>query len=245
MKLLKRLLEAGLPLARGKVLQRICIGLGYTAVELSEGLCGLAFTWFEPGCCELLPRETSFWDRPADLVLKGLLSPHPLERTVALAVLNALGGSRPQPFLSGDLLESLNLDREDQVAMIGYFEPLVRKLSGKVKTLWIFEREERVPGFYSESDLPRYLPEANLVLISATTLLNQTLEDLLSLIKKAREVVLLGPSTPLFPEAFRFTPITLLSGIRVRSPEFVFRQVAQAKGFPSLREGLEKVNLRI
>jgi len=93
--------------------------------------------------------------------------------------------------------------------------------------------------------MPYYLPRAKVILITSVTLLNQTLEDLFPFCQKAREVVLLGASTTLLPEVFQFTPITLLSGVRVRNPDFVFRQVAQAKGFPSLKEGIEKVNLRV
>lgn len=248
MTLYDRLLEVTLPLARGKVVKRLCIGLGYTAVEISGGQVGLAYTLFEPGCCELLPKELTFWEKPADLVLRGLLSSHSLETTIALATVNALLNNRELSFLYGDTLSVISPKSEDEVAMVGYFEPLARKLSGRVKALWIFEKGERHgPGLLSEAEMPEYLPRASLVFITSVTLINRTLEDILDQIKRAREVVLLGASTPLAPEVFRFTPVTLLSGVRVRQKEKerIFRLVAEAKGFPSLKEGLEKVNFRV
>ncbi len=246
MRIFERLLEVALPLARGKLIRRLCIGLAYTAVELTGGRVGLAYTLFEPGCCDRLPREITFWERPADLVLRGWSSPHPLEATVALATLNALLNSRELPWVEGDVLTQILPGPEDEVAMVGFFEPLARKLYGRVKNLWIFEKgEHRGPGLLSEAEMPEFLPKATLVFITSVTLINRTLEDILSRIRRAREVILLGPSTPLAPEVFRDTPISVLSGVKVRDTEAVFRMVAEAKGMSALREALTKVNIRV
>ncbi len=246
MKLYERLFEAARPLARGKLIERLVIGLGYTVVELTGGWTGLAYTLFEAGGCEYLPREISFHEKPADLALKGLFSPHPLEVGVALAVANALFNHRELPTIPGDVLNLVRPQPGDEVAMVGYFEPLYRKLSGRVKNLWVFERGERLgPGLLSEAEMPVFLPRASLVLVTSVTLINRTLEDILSQIERAREVVLLGPSTPLAPEVFEDLPISLLSGVKIRDPEGVFRAVAEAKGFPGLKAFVEKVNLRV
>ncbi|MBX6422281.1 DUF364 domain-containing protein [Thermosulfurimonas sp. F29] len=246
MNLYARLMEMALPSARGRLLERVFVGLGYTAVELTGGLAGLAYTLFEAGCCEYLPREVVLHGRPADLVLRGLLSPHPLERTVALAVANALLNHRELPVVPGDVLDLVRPQPEDEVAIVGYFEPLYRKLSGRVKNLWVFEKGERLgPGLLSEAEMPEFLPRASLVFVTSVTLINRTLEDILSRIERAREVVLLGPSTPLAPEVFRDLPVSLLSGVRVRDSEGVFRAVAEARGFPGLKAFVEKVNVRV
>ncbi|QJA05652.1 hypothetical protein FVE67_02035 [Thermosulfurimonas marina] len=246
MRLEEALVEAATPLARGRILRRVFIGLGYTAVELSDGRCGLAYTLFEPGCCDYLPPEVSFRGRPADLALRHLLSTHPLERSVALATVNALFNSRKLPLLEGDVLELVRPRPEDEVAMVGHFEPLARKLSRKVKHLWIFEKGERLgPGLLPETEMPVFLPRATLVFVTAVTILNRTLEDILEQIQRAREVVLLGPSTPLAPEVFCDFPMSLLSGVRVKDAEALFSGVAEARGFRGLKEALEKVNLRV
>ena len=246
MKLEEALLRHALSLARGKVINRVMIGLGYTVVELSDGSTGVAYTLFEPGCCSYLPSEITFRERPADLALRGLLSSQPLESCVALAVANALWNSRALPFIKGDPLELIRPGTEDDVAMVGFFEPLVKRLYGRVRHLWIFERGERLgPGLLPEAEMPLFLPRATLVLITSVTILNHTLEDILAQVDRAREVVLLGPSTPLVPEVFKDTPVSLLSGVKVKDAEGVFRAVAEAKGFPGLKPYVEKVNLRV
>ncbi len=243
MNLAKRILEFSLPLARGKLVKRLCVGLGYTFVETSDGRSGIAYTLFERDCCGLIPPQTSFWERPLDLVIRNITSPNSVERTVALAAVNALLNSRKfSSFEEGDVLFRLKLLPEDDVAMVGYFEPLFRKLTHRVRNLWVFERGEGLrPGLLSEAEMPEFLPRATVVLITSVTILNQTLEDVLAQVERARAVVLLGPSTPLAPELFEGTPVTHLSGAVVLDPEKAFRYVAEAKGMPALKEVLKKV----
>ncbi|RUM88552.1 MAG: hypothetical protein DSZ24_03395 [Thermodesulfatator sp.] len=81
--------------------------------------------------------------------------------------------------------------------------------------------------------------------MTSVTILNRTLEDILEQVRRAREVVLLGPSTPLAPEVFGDLPVSLLSGVRVKDPERILAGVAEAKGFRGLKSALEKVNLRV
>lgn len=47
------------------------------------------------------------------------------------------------------------------------------------------------------SQAAEMLPQCQVVILSATTLLNRTVDDLLDLCRNARELAILGPSTPL------------------------------------------------
>ena len=52
-------------------------------------------------------------------------------------------------------------------------------------------------------------------MLSATTLLNHTIDGLLDYCKEAREIAILGPSTPFLPKLFSRRNVTILSGIQV------------------------------
>jgi hypothetical protein len=58
-------------------------------------------------------------------------------------------------------------------------------------------------------------------------------------------VTLLGPSTPLLPEAFADTPVTWLSGIRIENPAQVLRVVSEGGGTRTFSPYVQKVNLRL
>ena len=61
----------------------------------------------------------------------------------------------------------------------------------------LFERKP-IPdlGVLPDSAAGDLLPECQIVVLSATTLLNQTIDGLLAYCKAAREIAILGPSTP-------------------------------------------------
>jgi len=84
-------------------------------------------------------------------------------------------------------------------------------------------------------------------LITATTLINGTIDELLAAAKDCREVVLLGPSTPLVPEVFATMPhlVTLLAGVVVTDAEELLRTVAQGGGTRDFKTSAVKVNVRV
>jgi len=246
MKVYERLLEKALSRGRGRRVVDVRIGLGYTAVALDNGAVGLAYTSLEEKAgCNILPPEVSFHDRPADIVAKYFLSPNLIEAGVGLATINAILNRPREDYLQGDPLSLLELSPEDRVAMVGFFEPLVKRLQGKVQELWVFERSEgRFAEALSEVEMVDYLPQATVAIITSVTLINKSLEEILNLLERPRAVVLLGPSTPLLPEAFHDQKITLLSGMVVRDND-ILKVVSEAKGTKAFGPYVEKVNLAL
>ncbi len=242
----ERLLERASSRARGRLVEDVRIGLGYTGVKLDDGRVGLAYTLFEDkkSCNVLLP-EPAFSGRPADLICRYFLSAHPLEAGVGLATINAIINQPREDFLPGDPLEIVGLHPEDKVAMVGYFEPLAQRIRGKVAELWIFERTEgRFAEALTEAEMFDLLPEATVAIVTAVTLINKTFEEIMGLLRRAREIILLGPSTPLLPEAFEDYPVTLLSGVLVKDAT-ILRPISEAKGMKAFGPFIEKVNLRL
>lgn len=246
MKVYDRILEKALSRGRGRLVEDVRIGLGYTAVKLSDGKLGLAYTVLEEKTtCNLLAPEVSFAGRPADLVARSFLSSNLLEAGVGLATINAILNQPRDDYLYGDPLELLSLEPEDRVAMVGYFEPLARRLRGRVAELWIFERTEgRLAEALSEAEMFTYLPEATIVILTAVTLINKTFEEVISLVERPREMLLLGPSTPLVPEVFEGYPISLLSGVLVKN-EGILQPVSEAKGMRAFGPFIEKLSLKL
>ena len=98
--------------------------------------------------------------------------------------------------------------------MVGYFAPLLPWVRETGSHLDILELKP-VPDTRPAEEAAAVLPQCDVALITATALANHTLENLLGLTESAREVVLLGPSTPMLPEVFVGTPVTLLAGVEV------------------------------
>jgi uncharacterized protein len=124
-------------------------------------------------------------------------SSSPLACAVALATLNALTDAPPEA-IEADQLTELRITSRDVIGMVGYFGPLVEPLHSRAKALHIFERRSGVAtDVLPEAAAAQMLPQCDVVILSATTLINRTLDNLLCLSRNAHEVAILGPSTPL------------------------------------------------
>jgi len=243
----KNLVEASLSIARAKKIKRVCVGIHYTMVEIERGGVGLAYTLLPSAktCCEL-GNEFNFWKSPADVVIKGYLGGHPIEVSIGLATINAIFNHKKdllKDFVVGDVFSEIKLNSKDEVLMIGFFEPLFKKLEGKVSKIWVIEKKPEE----SSVKISDIKTKVKVAIITSSTLVNKTLHSVLEELEGIPEVLLMGPTTPLNPEVFRFTPITWLCGSRVKDSELLFRLVCEGKSAPSFFKSgaLEKVNVKV
>jgi len=236
-----------LPAAATRSVADIRVGLGYTAVQLDDGRCGLAYTFrdeAQEGCCVIREAGTLTGRRASDLA-EWARSPDPVTSAAGLATLNALTDAPPSA-TEADLLTELQVTSKDIVGMVGYFGPLAGPLRSRGKALHVFERRPSAePGMLPEAAAPELLPQCHVVILSATTLLNRTLDDLLAHCPNAREVAILGPSTPWLPPVFAERGVTLLSGVYVVQPERVLRVVSEGGGTRQFGRAVRKVTLRL
>ena len=96
-----------------------------------------------------------------------------------------------------------------------------------------------------ESEAYKQLPSCQVVLITSTSIVNHTIDGILDAAHLCREVVLLGASTPMFPEAFAGTPVTLLSGVVVTRPQEIMDIVGTGGGVRRFKNHIRKVNLHL
>jgi len=244
----KKIRDLLMPRARGMCVKDVRIGLGYTAVLLENGQTGVAYTFHEniKKGCTVFKGLQPLAGREASNLLALLDSTDKIEMAVALATANALANTMRDGFLEGDSIEYLHIAPEDRVGMVGYFAPMIPRLKEKTSSLMIFEQiKQRRGDLLPEEEAYRFLPQCQVAMITSTSILNHTIEGLLDAARSCREVILLGASTPLLPEAFSGTPVTLLSGVVVTRPEEVLRIVSEGGGMRLFKKNIKKVNLSI
>lgn len=223
------------------------IGLAYTGVLLSEKYGGVACTpLYEFSGCPTLDFQETLKGSSAEKLLKLSFSKNPLEAAVGIATVNALSHMllelKPENFPVSNI-DVLDLIKPgDKIAMIGYFAPLVPKILKITNKLTILEkRDVEATDTQEIKILPseraaEVLPESDIIIISASTLANQTFDDLLALRGKSREVILLGPSTPLYPKPFFKQGITAVMGTKIFDPITMLTIVSEAGGTKKLHQ---------
>jgi uncharacterized protein (DUF4213/DUF364 family) len=83
------------------------------------------------------------------------------------------------------------------------------------------------------------LVSCTVAIVTGTTLINATFDEVLSRLRRPRAAVLLGPSSPLCPEAFRGTAISHVAGARVGDVDAVLRVVSEGGGTMKMRPFLD------
>jgi uncharacterized protein (DUF4213/DUF364 family) len=176
--------------------------------------------------------------------LAGLVHSNSLmETAIGMATLNALLPEQEELWADLNAAEVIaQRGAGKQVALVGHF-PFIPQLREQVGTLWVLE--QRPQG----EDLPasaasKVIPQADVVAITGTTLLNHTFEGLMALCRPEALVLLLGPSTPLSPILFDYG-VHLLSGSVVEDIEAVLRAVSQGANFRQVhRQGVRLVTMQ-
>ncbi len=230
----------------GKVIS-VDVGLFWTAVvvENERGLrCGLAATHHRSDHEHAQPAVSEagglhLW-RALDLAHL-VRAPSPTEVAIGLATINAL---LPEPTHKAILPAEEYIARQSsqgRVALVGHF-PFVDWLRPRVAQLWVLELEPR-PGDYAADAAAEIIPQADVLAITSSTLINGTFESLFALRRQDAKVMLLGPSTPLSPRLFDLG-IQVLSGSLVREIEAVRWCVRQGGNFRQVkRQGVDLVTL--
>ncbi|MHB1416702.1 MAG: Rossmann-like domain-containing protein, partial [Chloroflexota bacterium] len=206
--------------------QEVRIGAFWTAVVSAR--CGLAGTLLDAAAVhgQAVVQEAGRLHESGALALTALAkSTSALERSVGVAALNSLlpvDEARCVELNAGDLLAEKG--RGKVVALVGHF-PFIPRLRQQVGSLSVLELRPQ------EGDLPaeeatRVVPEADVVAITGSALLNGTLQGLLDLCHPDAFVVVLGPTTPLSPVLFDYG-VDVVSGTLVVDPEQVLTQVSQ------------------
>ncbi len=241
-------------------LMKVRLGMHLSAVQLSDGSCGVAGN--APGNGQHAPRkkERDFGDfTPNQIrgrkVLDLLETPKqgPIIDTLKIAVLNAistalLAEADYTVIEDKDPIELLDLTQKRKITMVGAFQSYIRNLSAAGHQLQVLEMNadsmgEDLQKYYVPAhEYPSVIPDSDVVIITGLTLVNQTIDGLLSHITPGTEVVVSGPSANILPEVLFSNGVTIIGATRITDPEILFSTVGEGgSGYHLFRYGARKI----
>ncbi len=234
--------------SKGLYVKEARIGLGYIGVLLGEnrlGLSALLRSELPPGCSTSIRAGTLAGSSASELL--GLLvnGVNPLEKAIGLATANAILSPDITEEPERDSIDLMKLSPGDSVAMVGYFGPLVRRIKKTGATLYIIERDSNRMQIPNREERDAILKQCSVVIITATSILNDTIEDVFNGLGASRHVAIMGPSTPMLGEAFTQTPVTHLSGSVILDPGTIMQIVSEGGGTPDMRRFLRFIDRQI
>lgn len=219
-----------------------CIWVGAHWTVVCSRHCGLASTLLseKPHGHERVREVGRLHLKSARELARYALSDHPLEASIGVATINSL--------LEVDELQAVEIDAEEvlvgrgqgkKVAMVGHF-PFIPRLHQIAQQLWVIEQRPTQDEYPPEA-APDLIPQADVVALTGSALINHTLDGLLALCSPNALVIILGPSTPLSPVLFRYGA-SILSGSRVTDEAAVLRTIGQGATFKQV-EGVQKLTI--
>jgi uncharacterized protein len=216
------------------------VGLFWTGVYGTQ--LGLASTQNDVTCCyaQEVQGVGTLHTKTVHELATMLGSPHPVESSIGMAALNALipaNTSTSVELNARDLL--MDRARNKNVVTIGHF-PFTDLLRDVAAQTWVLELNPS-PGDVPAEHAPELLPQADVIGLTATTLLNGTFENLAKYFPSHALVVMLGPSTPLSPVLFDYG-INILGGSVVDDPLTVLHYIEQGTALHKI-PGLRRVTI--
>ncbi len=222
-------------------IERAVVGLFFTGVKLNNGTTGASATPIksipEAVCCPssamAMPFPGKLAGRRAADVAREALSGHGIRRAVGIAAVNALADCcwqrRPHPDVElqhgVDAFDATDIRHGDNVVVVGAFVPFLKELKRRGQAFLVLEQDpstlkaDELPFFRPAEQAAEILPNADVVLITGSTLVNNTLEHLLALIRPDARVTVVGPTVGMLPDAFLARGADVLGCVRITEPD--------------------------
>lgn len=215
------------------LVHQVLVGAFWAVVVLESTpvRCGLASTVrpsAHPGSPPV-PRAGRLLERSGRELAELLRSPSCLEASVGMAALNALldvDEGRCTEVNAREVI--LERGTGKRVAIVGHF-PFVGLVRQSASACWVLELHPR-PGDLPAQRATEVLPQADVIALTATSLINHTFDDLIPLHRPDAFVILLGGSAPLTPVLFD-RGVDAISGTRLTDVPAALQAVGQGATF--------------
>lgn len=252
--LMQKVLASAMPILTEKTISDIVIGVSLIGVQLSNGSVGVSYVLRAslPNGCSVFPYVQNICGKPACEIAEWIISgKENLQRGIASAVLAAASNELSLPNdIKTEFPFGIDAHIGDTIGMIGYIRSVAKCFGGKFKTI-IFDEGLSLHGgdinISPMADQPKLLPSCDIVLLSGTTTINGSVDSIISMCKNAREIVMVGPSTPMYPDGWKGSGITTLAGSLWDNSkkDEIFRKISLACGVSHLGDFIIKKLVRV
>ncbi len=198
-------------------IKNIICGEKYVAVVLKNGQIGVCATL--NNFVNIEPRDLQFPD------IKNI--PH---RIVLNAYYNAVFNYTNNYNTAIDIFEKIKFKKYNNIVMIGFFRSLVEKFERENIKLTIFDKFESDPKLADMSLQLNLVSQADALILTSTSVFNNTFLELVTVTKDNCDVFTLGPSTIMSKEMFLYRNVKLLFGSVFDQNDILTLKIIQAGG---------------
>lgn len=220
----------------------VAIGMFLTAVKLSDNTYGVAST-AEPSET-FCPKKNRDYGDFTPTKIKGKKVTELFEtskqsnsiNTLKVAVLNAISSMFVANYTIYDKTDPYNLldlSQPKTVTIVGAFQSYIKKFAKTHHKLFVLELDgnalnaDQKEYFVPAADYHKVLPISDIVIITGLTIVNNTIEELLTAINCNTEVIVTGPSSSMIPDVLFENNVKYIGAVRITNGEKLFEVVSQ------------------
>ena len=242
---------------------QVVIGLGYTGVEVSayayEPFLGLASTLqsiIQNVDCTKINFAGKLTDKPLKELLSWSYKTPSLEKIIGIATLNGVSQHilkiiNPYTTLKKNLLEFLEVENDTKVTFIGLIKPLIRKIRKKTQLITLVEDTLLISSEFKNFKCRHNIEQleydelsTDILFCTGTSLINNTLEDILEKFKrKAQKIVLIGPTASMIPDILFDYGVDIVGGLNIANTKSTFQIIQEGGGTKIFKQYGTKYNL--
>jgi uncharacterized protein (DUF4213/DUF364 family) len=232
-------------LFRNTTIERVVVGIYFTAVKLSSGSAGMAKTEIDNHCGNSFKHKRNF----------GAFSPGKIQGqkiidlfeqaeksdvldNVRLAVLNAVSSeiisrSKYNVIEDKDPVDLIDLNQTKTICIVGAFQSYINKIAETKNKLFVLELNENA---FDENQKQFYVPaekyaetfsKSDIIIITGATLSNNTLDTLLENIPERAQTILVGPSSSLVPDILFKHKVNIIGSTKILDAEQMFTIISE------------------
>lgn len=213
--------------------QNVVIGLHWTLV--CSKTCGLSSTLTAEGPHghSKIQAVGALHQKTAQELAQWALSDNLLEASVGMAAINSLIEIQEDQFIDLNAADVIaDRAKDKNLVVVGHF-PFVDRIRTLTHNCWVIEKKPYGDDF-PEDAAAEFIPQADVVAITGTALVNHSIEKLLSFCQAGALVLVLGPSTPLSPILFNYG-VHILSGARINDKQAAILTIQQGASLPQVQ----------
>jgi uncharacterized protein len=229
----------------GLAITDVRIGLHLTAVKLSDGSYGMASTLEDDHEYCMKPNRDFEDFSPSKIRGRKIIDLFEIPkhtnitRTLRIAVLNAISSTiltekRYRIIEDTDPIDLVDLSHNKTITLVGAFHSYIRRIAGTGNKLYVLEMNENsLPGensryFVPASDYRKVIPVSDIIIITGLTLVNDTIDGLLSAIPPGGQLIVTGPSSSLVPDVLFRYGVNIVGATQVIDGDMLFTIAGEA-----------------
>ena len=178
---------------------KIVTGEKYTAILLKNGNIGVS--------ANLGTKVNTIIEK-----YKSLSIDNHAHRIVLNAYFNALLNNSHELLNEGDIFDVIDFEAYKNIIMIGLFKPIVQKFEKTGIPIHIFDYRKENEALISMKNQQKFLKEADSVILTSTSIANNTFLEIVNSTKQNCDIFLLGPSSIITNEMFNYNNIKMIFG---------------------------------